>query len=47
MSTSAHLDSSPVSGYEPFAQLIKMLLPSARSIAVYDTKADLVWFSEG
>ncbi len=26
----------PPSGYAPFAQLIKMLLPSARSVAIYD-----------
>jgi len=35
------------SGYEPFAQLIKMLLPSARSVAVYDAAAELVWCSDG
>ncbi len=38
---------SPPSGYEPFAQLIKMLLPSARSVAVYDAQAELLWCSDG
>src|SRR4029079_3735652 len=33
-------DTSPVSdkgGYAPYGQLVKMLLPSARSIAIYDS----------
>jgi diguanylate cyclase (GGDEF)-like protein len=44
---SAHSDESAASGYTPFAQLIKMLLPSARSVAVYDAEAELVWCSDG
>ena len=47
MSTSAPSDSSAASGYAPFAQLIKMLLPSARSVALYDARAELVWCSDG
>ena len=47
MSTSAPSDSSAASGYAPFAQLIKMLLPSARSVALYDALAELVWCSDG
>ena len=37
----------PAAGYAPFAQLIKMLLPSARSVALYDAQAELVWCSDG
>lgn len=40
-------DSTPPSGYAPFAQLIKMLLPSAGSVAIYDAKAELKWCSDG
>jgi diguanylate cyclase (GGDEF)-like protein len=44
---SAHSDSSATSGYAPFARLVKMLLPSARSVAIYDPHAELVWCSDG
>jgi hypothetical protein len=45
--TSAHTDSPAASGYAPFAQLVKMLLPSARSVAIYDPQAELFWCSDG
>jgi diguanylate cyclase (GGDEF)-like protein len=45
--TTAHPDSTAASGYAPFARLVKMLLPSARSVAIYDPHAELVWCSEG
>jgi diguanylate cyclase (GGDEF)-like protein len=35
------------SGYAPFAQLIKMLLPSAGSVAIYDPQGELKWCSDG
>jgi diguanylate cyclase (GGDEF)-like protein len=44
---SAHSDSSNTSGYAPFARLVKMLLPSARSVAIYDPHGELVWCSDG
>ncbi|HEX7237665.1 MAG TPA: diguanylate cyclase, partial [Gammaproteobacteria bacterium] len=48
MATSARENTPPAAaGYAPFAQLIKMLLPSARSVALYDTRAELVWCSDG
>lgn len=47
MPQSAHSDSDVASGYAPFAQLIKMLLPSAGCVAIYDTQADLKWCSDG
>ena len=47
MASVPHSDSTSTSGYAPFAQLIKMLLPSARSVAIYDTEAELVWCSDG
>lgn len=34
-------------GYAPFAQLVKMLLPSAGSVAIYDPMAELLWCSDG
>jgi len=34
-------------GYAPYGQLVKMLLPSARSIAIYDSAGELVWCSDG
>jgi diguanylate cyclase (GGDEF)-like protein len=34
-------------GYAPFAQLVKMLLPSAGSVAIYDPAAELNWCSDG
>jgi diguanylate cyclase (GGDEF)-like protein len=47
VSSSPESDSSPAGGYAPFAQLVKMLLPSAHSIAIYDPHAELVWCSDG
>ena len=47
MSNSPPTDSPAAGGYAPFAQLIKMLLPSARSVAIYDPNAELVWCSDG
>jgi diguanylate cyclase (GGDEF)-like protein len=43
----AHSDSPAASGYAPFARLVKMLLPSARSVAIYDPHAELAWCSDG
>jgi diguanylate cyclase (GGDEF)-like protein len=34
-------------GYAPYGQLIKMLLPSAGSVAVYDAHRELIWCSDG
>jgi diguanylate cyclase (GGDEF)-like protein len=34
-------------GYAPYGQLVKMLLPSAGSIAIYDAGGELVWCSDG
>jgi len=45
--TSANTDSSAVGSYAPFAQLVKMLLPSARSVTIYDPDAELIWCSDG
>ncbi|HVJ29661.1 MAG TPA: diguanylate cyclase, partial [Gammaproteobacteria bacterium] len=47
MSSSAQSNSPAAAGYAPFAQLIKMLLPSARSVALYDTRSELVWCTDG
>ena len=47
MAISAPSNSPSASGYAPFAQLIKMLLPSARSVALYDNRPELVWCSDG
>ena len=41
VSASAQSDTPAAGGFAPFAQLIKMLLPSARSVALYDTHAEL------
>jgi diguanylate cyclase (GGDEF)-like protein len=35
------------SGYAPIAQLIKMLLPSARCVVIYDPHGELIWCSDG
>jgi diguanylate cyclase (GGDEF)-like protein len=45
--TSTSADGTAATGFEPFAQLIKMLLPSARSVAIYDARVELVWCSDG
>ncbi len=34
-------------GYAPFARLIKMLLPSTGSVAIYDPRCELLWCSDG
>jgi diguanylate cyclase (GGDEF)-like protein len=34
-------------GYAPYGQLAKMLLPSAGSIAIYDAAGELLWCSDG
>ena len=34
-------------GYAPYGQLVKMLLPSAGSIAIYDASHEVVWCSDG
>lgn len=47
MPLSAHPDSGVASGYAPFAQLIKMLLPSAGCVAIYDPEGELKWCSDG
>ena len=47
MAASAHSETSTASGYEPFVQLIRMLMPSARSVALYDAQPELVWCSDG
>jgi diguanylate cyclase (GGDEF)-like protein len=47
LATSAPSASSAASSYAPFAQLIKMLLPSARSVALYDAVSGLIWCSDG
>ncbi len=47
MPLTASSDSSASSGYAPFAQLVRMLLPSARSIAIYDQASELLWCSDG
>jgi hypothetical protein len=36
-----------VDGYAPYGQLVKMLLPSAGSIAIYDASHEVVWCSDG
>ena len=43
-------DTSAVSdkaGYAPYGQLVKMLMPSAGSIAIYDPAGELLWCSDG
>jgi diguanylate cyclase (GGDEF)-like protein len=47
VSSSVQSDSTPPSGYAPFAQLIKMLLPTAGSVAIYDGQYELKWCSDG
>jgi len=34
-------------GYAPYGQLVKMLLPSVGSIAIYDVAGEAVWCSDG
>jgi diguanylate cyclase (GGDEF)-like protein len=40
-------DNDKDASYAPYAQLVKMLLPSAGSVALYDTHAELLWCSDG
>ena len=40
-------DSLSPGAYAPYAQLVKMLMPSAGSVAIYDCDAELVWCSDG
>ena len=40
-------DALVADGYAPYGQLVKMLLPSAGSIAIYDGQGELVWCSDG
>jgi diguanylate cyclase (GGDEF)-like protein len=40
-------ENDKAAAYAPYAQLVKMLLPSAGSIAVYDARAELLWCSDG
>lgn len=47
MPPNAPSDPSAPGGFAPFAQLVRMLLPSARSVAIYDPGAELVWCSDG
>src|SRR5262249_4392038 len=34
-------------GYAPYGQLVKMLLPSAGSIVIYDAAGEVAWCSDG
>jgi diguanylate cyclase (GGDEF)-like protein len=47
VATNPQSDERAAGGYAPYAQLVKMLLPSARSVAIYDHEAELVWCSDG
>ena len=47
MPTDTDSDTPAAGSYAPFAQLVRMLLPSARSVAIYDEHAELVWCSDG
>jgi diguanylate cyclase (GGDEF)-like protein len=40
-------EAAATAGYAPYGQLVKMLLPSAGSIAIYDAAGELVWCSDG
>jgi diguanylate cyclase (GGDEF)-like protein len=40
-------DDDKAASYAPYAQLVKMLLPSAGSVALYDAQAELIWCSDG
>jgi diguanylate cyclase (GGDEF)-like protein len=39
--------SATAGGYAPYGQLVKMLLPSVGSIAIYDVAGELLWCSDG
>lgn len=47
MPGSRDADNNKTAGYAPYAQLVKMLLPSAGSVAIYDPEAELLWCSDG
>jgi diguanylate cyclase (GGDEF)-like protein len=47
VANSAQPDDSAAGAYAPYAQLVRMLLPSARSVAIYDHDAELLWCSDG
>jgi diguanylate cyclase (GGDEF)-like protein len=47
VSSSASSEEPAAGGYAPYAQLVKMLLPSARSVSIYDHHAELLWCSDG
>ncbi|HEX6997596.1 MAG TPA: EAL domain-containing protein [Gammaproteobacteria bacterium] len=38
---------APEADYAPYGQLVKMLLPSAGAIALYDARRELLWCSHG
>lgn len=40
-------ESPPIDVYGPFGQLIKMLLPRAGNVGLYDAAAEAVWLSDG
>src|SRR6185503_370839 len=41
------IDAGAVAGFAAYGQLIKMLLPSTGSIAIYDNESALLWCSDG
>jgi hypothetical protein len=50
--TTALKEPVPVAGsesasYAPYAQLVKMLVPSSGCVALYDASGDLIWCSDG
>jgi diguanylate cyclase (GGDEF)-like protein len=38
---------STSTSYDPYGQLVKMLLPSSGSLAIYDARGELLWCSDG
>jgi hypothetical protein len=51
MSTATHantgIEAETGTRFAPYAQLVKMLVPSSASLAVYDIDGDLIWCSDG
>lgn len=41
------IENSETTSYAPYAQLVKMLVPSSGCIAIHDTAGDLIWCSDG
>jgi diguanylate cyclase (GGDEF)-like protein len=41
------IDRPEPASYAPYAQLVKMLVPSSGCMAIYDVGADLIWCSDG